>query len=198
MEEFLGRLRNCTSPPLSSDEPVRISVEAVLGCHNMTNMFRTSTTSNLKYNFQLMEEKEIDFHMIRTNFTKVRNILDGMRKRRKKFVCLNDDIDHTKPESELVVMALQELYDAYFPERSTFELPDGEENAHLYYSEFVAARQQQKLISSMAWASVVFVLLVVTSRCALGRIRAFSGAGGSGGGGGGGSRRREAAKQFTE
>jgi len=41
--------------------------------------------------------------MIRTNHTTVQNILDGMRKQRKKFVCLNDNIDHTKEEESKLV-----------------------------------------------------------------------------------------------
>lgn len=85
-----------------------------------------------------MDEKEIDFHMIRTNYTKVQNILDGMRKQRKKFVCLNDDIDHNSPESVLVSRVLEQLYEAYFPEKSAFELPDNQENEFLYYDEYVA------------------------------------------------------------
>ena len=40
--------------------------------------------------------------MIRNNHTKVRYDMDNMRKQRKKFVCLNDNIDHSKQESQYV------------------------------------------------------------------------------------------------
>jgi len=138
LKDLQDKLRNCSGEVLPSSEPFRISVRDVLFCDALIPLFQTSIKSQLKYKFQLMEEKEIDFHMIRTNFTKVRNILDGMRKQRKKFVCLNDDIDHSNPESELVIDTLQELYEAYFPHKSPFELPDGQENEFLYYEEFTA------------------------------------------------------------
>ena len=108
-----------------------------------------------------MTENEVAFKMIRNNITNVRKELDSLRKRRHKFICLNDNIDHNQGDAEKVgspiespfplserslmhtlavrtcqiKLALHELYEWYFPTRSSFELPPGEENAYLYIDE---------------------------------------------------------------
>lgn len=41
-----------------------------------------------------MSEDEIIFKMIRTNVSNVVGQLDDIRKNPKKFICLNDNIDH--------------------------------------------------------------------------------------------------------
>ena len=43
-----------------------------------------------------MPEDEITFKMIRTNVSIVVGQLDDIRKNPKKFICLNDNIDHHK------------------------------------------------------------------------------------------------------
>lgn len=43
-----------------------------------------------------MEQEEIAFKMIRTNVSTVVGQLDDIRKNPKKFICLNDNIDHHK------------------------------------------------------------------------------------------------------
>jgi hypothetical protein len=105
--------------------------------------------------FELMTENEVAFKMIRNNLTSVRRDLDSLRRRRHKFICLNDNIDHTLPDADKVrrhqcgrparrlltgrvaqiKLALHELYEWYFPLPSSFELPPGQENAHLYIDE---------------------------------------------------------------
>jgi len=49
-----------------------------------------------------MSENEVAFKMIRNNLTTVRRELDSLRRRRHKFVCLNDNIDHTQPDADRV------------------------------------------------------------------------------------------------
>jgi hypothetical protein len=57
--------------------------------------------------------------------SQVANQLDGIRRDPKKFVCLNDNIDHRKKSAEKVVEALHNFYESIFPKRSQFELPVG-------------------------------------------------------------------------
>ena len=41
----------------------------------------------------------------------------------RKFVCLNDNIEHSNPDANMVKAVLQDFYEALFPLVSQFELP---------------------------------------------------------------------------
>ena len=89
--------------------------------------------------------------MVGTNSTNVQKALDGIRERRQKFICLNDNMNHSDPEAANVkifflhlcladlffqtVRVLKEFYDALFPLPSSFELPANESNKYLYIGE---------------------------------------------------------------
>ena len=49
-----------------------------------------------------MTEAEVAFKMVRNNITTVRRELDSLRRKRHKFICLNDNIDHTQPDADMV------------------------------------------------------------------------------------------------
>lgn len=73
--------------------------------------------------------------MVGTNSSDVRKALDGIRRKRQKFICLNDNINHTNPHSVEVVETLQEFYQGLFPFPSSFELADGILNPFYYIDE---------------------------------------------------------------
>ncbi len=77
--------------------------------------------------------------MIGTNSSQVEKALDGVRERRQKFICLNDNIDHTNPESVNVVKVLQDFYQSLYPLPSSFELKDNETNSFLYIQDYLKA-----------------------------------------------------------
>ncbi len=77
--------------------------------------------------------------MIGTNSTQVEKALDGVRERRQKFICLNDNIDHSNPESVNVVRVLHNFYESLYPLPSSFELPENESNPFLYIQDYLAA-----------------------------------------------------------
>ncbi len=60
-----------------------------------------------------MESEDINFIMLKTNITNVQNSLDNIRKRREKFICLNDNMDHKNPETSKV-MPLQFIFKLRF------------------------------------------------------------------------------------
>ncbi|XP_060593857.1 N-acetylglucosamine-1-phosphotransferase subunits alpha/beta-like [Ruditapes philippinarum] len=65
------------------------------------------------------------FVMLFANEDKARKDLDMLRKTKKKFICLNDDIDYKKTrEAQVTVRLLHEFYEAMFPKRSSFEIVD--------------------------------------------------------------------------
>lgn len=80
-----------------------------------------------KYKHQLMNLDQVAFHMIKDNPDDVNNQLDDVRYKLPKFICLNDDMNSTSPNSD-VVYSLNSFYQWYFPERSKYELPDETRN----------------------------------------------------------------------
>lgn len=91
--------------------------------------------------------------MIGNNDTVVQGKLDGIRTKRQKFVsffrsnllllqpygnfdsrkiCLNDNMNHSSPDTPAVVKVLHDLYTALLPLPSSFELPPNVRNAYLY------------------------------------------------------------------
>ena len=83
-----------------------------------------------------MDEKAyVIFQMVGTNGSTVMNQLDHIRKERKKFICLNDNIDHSKQGADLTKLILVDFYETVFPIPSQFELPPQYQNRFLHTKE---------------------------------------------------------------
>ena len=59
-------------------------------------------------------------------------MLDEIRKEKKKFICLNDNIDHSKEGAELAKIILVDFYESLFPLPSQFEIPGQFRNRFLH------------------------------------------------------------------
>lgn len=59
-------------------------------------------------------------------------MLDEIRKEKKKFICLNDNIDHSKDGADLSKLILVDFYESLFPLPSQFEIPGQFRNRFLY------------------------------------------------------------------
>jgi len=88
-----------------------------------------------RYKFEVVGDEEITFKMIRNNVSHLIHQLDWIRKNRRKFVCLNDNIDHDNPQSKVIRTILKDFLEYLFPEPSQFELPRGFRNKFLETSE---------------------------------------------------------------
>lgn len=73
-----------------------------------------------------------------TNASRVAKMLDEILAGKTKFICLNDNMDHSSNESEAVVKEIEKFYLTLFPLPSSFELPPGKRNTELYLSEYLA------------------------------------------------------------
>ena len=58
-----------------------------------------------------MGTDEVAFLMISEEDEEIVGKLDGIRKDRQKFLCLNDNMNHSDPKSEYTVQALNDLYE---------------------------------------------------------------------------------------
>lgn len=61
--------------------------------------------------------------------------MDEVRKTQKKFICLNDNLDHTTEDSKMAALILQDFYESFFPISSQFELPPNYRNKFLYVED---------------------------------------------------------------
>lgn len=75
------------------------------------------------------------FKMINENASLVLQQLDWVRKNQRKFICINDNIDHNKEGADVARMVLRDFYESMFPVPSQFELPRQYRNRFLYLWE---------------------------------------------------------------
>lgn len=77
-----------------------------------------------------MNADDVAFLMVNQSDPQLQEKLDGIRERQHKFICLNDNIDHTHPKAKEAVQIMNDFYKSLVPIRSSFELPPGERNPH--------------------------------------------------------------------
>lgn len=94
------------------------------------------------YKFQLEDLDDVTFFMVRDNATVVGSQMDHVLHKRPKFLCVNDNMNHSHPEHKRVVATLQQLFAAYYPRASMFELPDGQRNPFLSLDEKAAMEEK--------------------------------------------------------
>ena len=131
-ENYYQDLNNCTENGL-----IDLTKSVLRSCEIVYERVEAFFSRRLKNRFEMGDSTEIGFQMIGTNSTDVLRAIDGIRRNRHKFICLNDNIDHNDLESKNVVKVLHDFYESFFPLPSEFELPEGKENKYLHLSEVV-------------------------------------------------------------
>jgi len=143
LHEVKGQLLNCTA------DNVTIDFDTVSNCTEIRVKLEKHFGKKTKNKHQTLESDEVAFLMVNNNATNVEKSLDGIRERRQKFVCLNDNMNHTDPSSIEVVRVLKNFYDSIYPLPSTFEL-SGTFNEHLWMDEIVAKKAAEKAAEQAA------------------------------------------------
>uniref|UniRef100_A0A8C2ZX41 N-acetylglucosamine-1-phosphotransferase subunits alpha/beta n=1 Tax=Cyclopterus lumpus TaxID=8103 RepID=A0A8C2ZX41_CYCLU len=131
----------------------------VLYCKPITERIQKAFRDQNKYKFEIMGEEEIAFKMVRTNVSHVVGQLDDIRKNPRKFVCLNDNIDHSHKDAATVKAVLRDFYESMFPLPSQFELPREYRNRFLHMEELQEWRVYRDKLKF--WTHCVLVTLVV-------------------------------------
>ena len=83
-------------------------------CTGVTKLLNESKGTAKKYKHETVGDEDIWFKMITNNASVVLKQLDSVRAHRKKFICLNDNIDHSQNAS-LVRALLVDFYESFFP-----------------------------------------------------------------------------------
>nr|XP_014436515.1 N-acetylglucosamine-1-phosphotransferase subunits alpha/beta [Pelodiscus sinensis] len=136
-----------------------VTKNLVNNCKPVTDRIRKAYKDKNKYRFEIMGEEEIAFKMIRTNVSHVVGQLDDIRKNPRKFVCLNDNIDHSHKDAQTVKAVLRDFYESMFPIASQFELPREYRNRFLHMQELQEWRAYRDKLKF--WTHCVLVTLIV-------------------------------------
>ncbi|XP_025939692.1 N-acetylglucosamine-1-phosphotransferase subunits alpha/beta isoform X8 [Apteryx rowi] len=136
-----------------------VTKNLVTNCRPVTDRIRKAYKDKNKYRFEIMGEEEIAFKMIRTNVSHVVGQLDDIRKNPRKFVCLNDNIDHNHKDAQTVKAVLRDFYESMFPIPSQFELPREYRNRFLHMHELQEWRAYRDKLKF--WTHCVLVTLIV-------------------------------------
>ncbi|KAM8883731.1 N-acetylglucosamine-1-phosphotransferase subunits alpha/beta isoform 1-T1 [Synchiropus picturatus] len=131
----------------------------ILNCKPITERIQKAFRDQNKYQFEIMGEEEIAFKMVRTNVSHVVGQLDDIRKNPRKFICLNDNIDHSHKDAATVKAVLRDFYESMFPLPSQFELPREYRNRFLHMDELQEWRLYRDKLKF--WTHCVLVTLVV-------------------------------------
>ncbi|XP_058660663.1 N-acetylglucosamine-1-phosphotransferase subunits alpha/beta isoform X1 [Ammospiza caudacuta] len=136
-----------------------VTKNLVTNCKPVTDKIRKAYKDKNKYRFEIMGEEEIAFKMIRTNVSHVVGQLDDIRKNPRKFVCLNDNIDHNHKDAQTVKAVLRDFYESMFPIPSQFELPREYRNRFLHMHELQEWRAYRDKLKF--WTHCVLITLIV-------------------------------------
>uniref|UniRef100_A0AAY5KRX6 N-acetylglucosamine-1-phosphotransferase subunits alpha/beta n=1 Tax=Esox lucius TaxID=8010 RepID=A0AAY5KRX6_ESOLU len=131
----------------------------VVHCKAITERIHKAFRDQNKYKFEIMGEEEIAFKMVRTNVSHVVGQLDDIRKNPRKFICLNDNIDHSHKDAGTVKAVLRDFYESMFPLASQFELPREYRNRFLHMGELQEWRVYRDKLKF--WTHCVLVTLVI-------------------------------------
>lgn len=174
-------LSNCSllySPDEDHSSP--ISIDALVNCRLFYNISAPHLTNASRYRFEVAGEEEIWFKMLNANYSRAVHHLDEIRSQRRKFMCLNDDIDHAgNPiEAAKVRRAMGQLLTLLFPRPCQFELPRGSRHNFRYRDEWLRALRWQRTLRSfrilVLALFVTFVSFVLFRRqCRKGLLRTF-------------------------
>ncbi|XP_042324994.1 N-acetylglucosamine-1-phosphotransferase subunits alpha/beta isoform X2 [Sceloporus undulatus] len=136
-----------------------VTKNLLTNCKLVTDRIRKTYKDKNKYRFEIMGEEEVAFKMIRTNVSHVVGQLDDIRKNPRKFVCLNDNIDHNHKDAQTVKAVLRDFYESMFPIPSQFELPREYRNRFLHTQELQEWRAYRDKLKF--WTHCVLVTLIV-------------------------------------
>jgi UDP-N-acetylglucosamine-lysosomal-enzyme len=149
IHEFESMLRFCahnfngTSPSVDPmdfeshydpDLPL-ITLDFLTNCSALMSKIIKIYSSKPKYSCIQTDEEQVQFKMLTHNSTKVLAKLDEVRNDQRKFICLNDNLDHSTEDSKIARLLLQDFYESLFPLQSQFELPQNYRNRFLFMEE---------------------------------------------------------------
>lgn len=167
LEQTLVKCANSSVPKANTSDlnqqkmltSALVTEEFLKNCDPLVHMLNESYKGATKYKYETFGDDDVAFHMIRDNASAVLQQLDAIRGKKKKFVCLNDNINHGKKDAELIKALLVDFYQSLFPIPSQFELPLEYRNRFLRVSElkeWIKEREDMKF-----WSNTLIAMLIL-------------------------------------
>ncbi|XP_067931267.1 N-acetylglucosamine-1-phosphotransferase subunits alpha/beta-like [Watersipora subatra] len=133
----------------------QVTLPLLRNCGPVLDLITKKVQPKAKYRYELLGDEDIHFKMIGTNLSSVVGQLDDLRRHPRKFICLNDNIDHSNSEAMQVKALLADFYESLFPIRSQFELPAD------YRNRFLHADQLREWQKTRDYMKIVIEVLLV-------------------------------------
>lgn len=135
-----------------------IMKELVAGCAPLVEMLKKMSKMKHVNLFETIKEDDYAFKMIQNNVSVVLAQMDELRKEPKKFICLNDNINHSDKDVEMVKAVVRDLYESLFPTPSRFELPPEYRNRFSYVRDLCVWQRQRNIIHAIVCVCFAFLL----------------------------------------
>ena len=141
-----------------------IPIDELLNCTVLTEKILTKWPSRNRNIFEIMNDEDVAFKMLRSNETLLEQELNELRSKRNKFICLNDNLEHgtNATQGAHLRAMLQQFFTSMLPVRSQFELPPGEHNRFLYIDRYIIWQRELSHKSSLYYScSYLFIIINV-------------------------------------
>ena len=174
IKKFLEQLRNCSRALDNATSASRLVSERQYGydlppitedllreCEPIMVQLNKTKKKESKFKHEIVGEDDIAFKMIKNNATHVLKQLDEIRKNKKKFICLNDNIEHDNVNASVVKGILVDFYESLFPTPSQFELPDNLKNRFLYVDELKLWKNEERRLDFISDSILMIVFMVI-------------------------------------
>nr|XP_057919911.1 N-acetylglucosamine-1-phosphotransferase subunits alpha/beta-like isoform X2 [Doryrhamphus excisus] len=143
-----------------------ITKDLVLNCKPVADRIHKASTDP---KYQVMGQQDIHYKFLTNNATNASHQFKDVLTHPKKFICINDGIDHTESTSKEVKAKLGKFYHDMFPHPSTFELPKNKSNGILYRDELWEWQAYQEKLRFYRYC-VIGTLIVLILKFLFGKI----------------------------
>jgi UDP-N-acetylglucosamine-lysosomal-enzyme len=130
-----------------------------------------SKIENKKYKFEIASLKDYSFHMIgSTTPAKLKLEFQKLKRFMRKFICFNDNIDHSDEKVALEHMQeLKAFYNGLYPRKSSFELRSDSDILYAYSNQGFACN----FLLCLLILTVFFIFNVIINRKSCNRIKKY-------------------------
>ena len=182
LEPQLPPSQRMTSEAYYDPDMPLVTKQLFVNCHEVWRMMNKSVES-AKYKHEFMGEDDMAFKMIHNNVTQALNMLDWVRKNRRKFICINDDLDHDREDAKLVRRLLKDFYESLLPIPSQFELKPNYVNRFLHKRDLddwlkkneLFSNEMEVLVALLACLLFIYLFRNKMRSCFSAAVRLFSG-----------------------
>jgi hypothetical protein len=153
----VSRVRD--GPGIERVEEVRVAHvrlptwDSLVGCQTVIDaLAKNGRFGPMAQDMGTAANDEVSFEMVGDDVNKTHSILDGVRAKRPRFICINDDMNSP---GDAVKQALKDFYDSFAGRPSPLELPEGVYNEVLYIDPLRKLLRERRIQHAAYFAAAV-------------------------------------------